>query len=121
MGFRTAQDFWSIWNGIPQPSELLDGKRLMREQASGTASPIDAIMIFREGIQPEWEDVANAQGGHFQISLKPTAGGGQIDEYWNNLVLGMVGESLEASHTITGVRLVDKLSNKGKVVDAIRL
>ena len=28
---------------------------------------IDAIMIFREGISPEWEDQANANGGHFQI------------------------------------------------------
>merc|ERR1740117_2686098 len=78
-------------------------------------------MIFREGICPEWEDTANASGGHFQIQLKPAAGGVQIDEYWNNLVLEMVGECLEPASCVTGVRIVDKLSGKGKVTDAIRL
>lgn len=27
--------------------------------------------------------------------LKPQIGGGQIDEYWNNLVLGMVGGTIQ--------------------------
>jgi len=113
--FSTAQEFWEIWNGVPQPSELLDGKRFMREAA------IDAIMIFQEGISPEWEDTANANGGHFQIHLKPPTGGGQIDEYWNNLVLAVIGETMDGGNNITGVRLVDKLSMKGKVTDIIRL
>ena len=33
----------------------------------------------------------------------------------------MVGETFESSNMITGVRLVDKLSGKGKVTDAIRV
>eukprot|EP00928_Gymnodinium_smaydae_P063047 TRINITY_DN46745_c0_g1_i1.p1 TRINITY_DN46745_c0_g1~~TRINITY_DN46745_c0_g1_i1.p1 ORF type:complete len:232 (-),score=42.31 TRINITY_DN46745_c0_g1_i1:212-907(-) len=119
--FSTAQEFWSVWSGIPQPSELLDSKRLTREQANQPPAAIDAIMIFRDGISPEWEDAANMQGGHFQIQLKPTSGPGQIDEYWNNLVLGVIGEALDSSASVTGVRLVDKLSGKGKVTDAIRL
>eukprot|EP00413_Alexandrium_margalefii_P009015 CAMPEP_0204526062 /NCGR_PEP_ID=MMETSP0661-20131031/8234_1 /ASSEMBLY_ACC=CAM_ASM_000606 /TAXON_ID=109239 /ORGANISM="Alexandrium margalefi, Strain AMGDE01CS-322" /LENGTH=231 /DNA_ID=CAMNT_0051531889 /DNA_START=73 /DNA_END=771 /DNA_ORIENTATION=+ len=120
--FSTAQEFWSIWNGVPQPSELLEGKRFMKEQSNGPAIAIDALMIFAEGISPEWEDGANAQGGHFQIQLKPPSGGGQIDEYWNNLVLAMVGETMESSHIITGLRLVDKLSGGNrKVTDVIRL
>jgi translation initiation factor 4E len=119
--FGTAQEFWGVWNGIPQPSELLEGKKLVREQSSGQPLSIDAIMVFREGISPEWEDHANANGGHFQIQLKPSTTGGQIDEYWNNLVLGVVGETFESSNMITGVRLVDKLSGKGKVTDAIRV
>merc|ERR1712039_145142 len=71
---------------------------------------IDALMIFRDGIRPEWEDKTNATGGHFQYQLKPNSGGGQIDEYWNNLVLGLVGSTIEPAQMITGVRLVDKLS-----------
>merc|ERR1712216_946259 len=66
-------------------------------------------MIFREGIKPEWEDKMNANGGHFQFQLKNSLPPGQIDEYWNNLVLGMVGASIEPAHLITGIRLVDKL------------
>jgi len=120
--FDSVQNFWSVWNGVPQPSELLDNKRFFREMPTGSApQSIDAIMIFREGIEPQWEDKANATGGHFQIQLKPTSGGGQIDEYWNNLVLAMIGETMEAGQHVTGVRLVDKLTGKGKVTDAIRL
>ncbi len=28
---RLLQEFWAVWNAVPQPSELLDGKRLVRE------------------------------------------------------------------------------------------
>lgn len=121
VSFKTVQEFWAIWNGLPQPSELLENKRLVRDTPNAPAAMIDAIMIFRDGILPEWEHAANAKGGHFQMQLKPSAGGGQIDEYWNNLVLGTIGNTMEAADLITGLRLVDKLSGKGKVTDAIRL
>jgi len=117
--FSTVQDFWKLWNHMPQPSELLEQKRMVREQPDGL-HVIDAIMIFRDNIRPEWEDKMNANGGHFQFQLKPTVGGGQIDEYWNNLVLGMVGATIEPSHMITGVRLVDKLSGP-RQANGIRL
>lgn len=107
--FSTVQDFWKLWNHIPQPSELLDNKRMVREQPDGL-HVIDAIMIFRDGVKPEWEDKLNASGGHFQFQLKSNLGGGQIDEYWNNLVLAMIGGMIAPSEMITGVRLVDKLS-----------
>lgn len=120
--FRSVQEFWAIWNGIPQPSELLDGKRFTRQQANGGVVPIDALMIFKEGVKPEWEDAANATGGHFQVQLKltPSTGPAQIDEFWNNVVLGMVGASLEPYDMITGVRLVDKLA-AGKAAGHVRI
>jgi translation initiation factor 4E len=117
--FTTVQEFWSIWNGLPQPSELFNN-RFMRDQPNGQSVPIDAIMIFKKGIAPEWEDPKNANGGHIQINMKTTAGGGLIDEYWNNLALGMIGGSLEPSDIITGIRLVDKLAGP-KSVNAIRI
>ena len=27
--FKTVQSFWRIWNSMPQPSELLDSKRMV--------------------------------------------------------------------------------------------
>merc|ERR1712139_279264 len=72
------------------------------------------------GIKPEWEDVMNAKGGHFQVQLKPNVGGGQIDEYWNNLVLGIIGATIEPANMITGIRLVDKLSGP-RAANVIRL
>mmetsp|Transcript_30035 Transcript_30035/g.64878 ORF Transcript_30035/g.64878 Transcript_30035/m.64878 type:complete len:227 (+) Transcript_30035:164-844(+) len=107
--FSTVQDFWRHWNHVPQPSSLFEHKRMVRETPEGQ-QVIDALMIFRDGIRPEWEDKANATGGHFQFQLKPSVGGGQVDEYWNNLVLGMIGSSIEPANMITGMRLVDKLS-----------
>eukprot|EP00927_Polykrikos_kofoidii_P006754 TRINITY_DN12736_c0_g3_i1.p1 TRINITY_DN12736_c0_g3~~TRINITY_DN12736_c0_g3_i1.p1 ORF type:complete len:241 (+),score=40.51 TRINITY_DN12736_c0_g3_i1:36-725(+) len=117
--FNTVQSFWKLWNHMPQPSELLEQKRMVREQRDGL-HVIDAIMIFRENIRPEWEDQMNATGGHFQFQLKPSIGGGQVDEYWNNLVLGMIGATIEPANMITGVRLVDKLSGP-RAANVIRL
>jgi translation initiation factor 4E len=117
--FSTVQAFWKLWNHMPQPSELLEQMRMVREQPDGL-HVIDAIMIFRESIRPEWEDKMNATGGHFQFQLRPNIGGGQVDEYWNNLVLGMIGATIEPANMITGVRLVDKLSGP-RAANVIRL
>mmetsp|Transcript_29 Transcript_29/g.91 ORF Transcript_29/g.91 Transcript_29/m.91 type:complete len:239 (-) Transcript_29:442-1158(-) len=109
--FSTVKGFWKYWNHLPQPSELLDGKKFVRETAD-SRSVVDALMVFRDGIKPEWEDAVNASGGHFQFQLKANLGGGVIDEYWNNIVLGMIGGTVEPAEMITGVRLVDKLSQQ---------
>mmetsp|Transcript_49834 Transcript_49834/g.115724 ORF Transcript_49834/g.115724 Transcript_49834/m.115724 type:complete len:244 (-) Transcript_49834:68-799(-) len=108
--FSTVKGFWKYWNHLPQPSELLDGKQFVRETGDSTRSVVDALMVFRDGIKPQWEDAINASGGHFQFQLKASLGGGIIDEYWNNIVLGMVGGTIEPADMITGIRLVDKLA-----------
>jgi len=109
---NTVKGFWKYWNHLPQPSELLHNKKFVREaeDGSGAQNVVDAIMIFRDAIKPEWEDKVNMHGGHFQFQLKGTIPAGQVDEYWNNLVLGMVGSTIEPAHMITGIRLVDKLN-----------
>jgi translation initiation factor 4E len=107
--FSTVKGFWKYWNHLPQPSELLDGKKFVRE-TNDTRSVVDALMLFREGIKPEWEDAVNASGGHFQFQLNQNKGGGLIDEVWNNIVLGLIGGTVEPADMITGVRLVDKLN-----------
>mmetsp|Transcript_14742 Transcript_14742/g.23236 ORF Transcript_14742/g.23236 Transcript_14742/m.23236 type:complete len:238 (-) Transcript_14742:35-748(-) len=118
--FGTVKGFWKYWNHLPQPSELLDGKKFVRETES-SRNVVDALMLFRDGIRPEWEDAANATGGHFQFTLKPNLGGGAIDEYWNNIVLGMIGGTIEPPEMITGVRLVDKLNAAGKSAQGLRI
>lgn len=105
---ETVDAFWKAWGRLPQPSELISN-RMVHNNADGFLI-VDALMVFRDGITPQWEDEANADGGHFQFQFKASLSGGQIDEYWNNLVLGVVGATIEPSDMITGVRLVDKLS-----------
>lgn len=119
--FGTVLDFWRHWEHLPQPSLLLEQKRMVRTHDDGE-QVIDALMIFRDGVRPEWEDEKNTTGGHFQYSLKPnlSGGAGQIDEYWNNLVLGLIGATIEPANMLMGVRLVDKLSGP-RAANAIRL
>jgi len=116
----TVKEFWKYWNHLPQPSELLQNKKFVREgedqNGKPTESMIDAIMIFKEGIKPEWEDKLNSTGGHFPFTLKTSLGGGTVDEYWNNLVLGMIGSTIEPAEMITGIRLVDKLGARAPCI-----
>mmetsp|Transcript_145779 Transcript_145779/g.252381 ORF Transcript_145779/g.252381 Transcript_145779/m.252381 type:complete len:238 (-) Transcript_145779:145-858(-) len=120
--FSTVKGFWKYWNHLPQPSELLDGKKFVRETAE-SRSVVDALMVFREGVKPQWEDPLNETGGHFQFQLRPQVDKGLekglIDEYWNNIVLGMIGGTIDPADMITGIRLVDKLTAQKN--SAIRL
>eukprot|EP01067_Filipodium_phascolosomae_P006944 Filipodium_phascolosomae@DN5344_c0_g1_i1.p1 len=126
---------------MPQPSELLEQKRMVREASASPGvdgcdgpnsgggmgggasglSYIDGIMVFKDCIKPKWEDPANADGGHFQLILKPSVGGHKVDEYWNNLILGMIGGTIEPYNLITGARLVDKLASTVRNAPQIRI
>ncbi|KAF4654810.1 hypothetical protein FOL46_008536 [Perkinsus olseni] len=113
--FGTVGEFWRYWRHVPQPSELLSetgGCRFVREGHDGSLRVVESMMLFREGIKPEWEDPLNAVGGHLQFSLAPSVGGKQIDEYWNNIVLAVIGNTLPHPEMITGLRLCDKLYTK---------
>jgi translation initiation factor 4E len=124
-----VQSFWKYFTHLPQPSAILgESLKVQRQEADGTAHTLAAIMLFRGDIKPEWEDEANKKGGHFQFTLqyertrvakdasfsgKPDVNPGvwlaRTDEFWNNLVLGLIGETLEPEDFITGIRLVDKV------------
>mmetsp|Transcript_25493 Transcript_25493/g.51025 ORF Transcript_25493/g.51025 Transcript_25493/m.51025 type:complete len:249 (-) Transcript_25493:66-812(-) len=115
VSFSTVKEFWACWNHLPQPSMLLSGKKFIRD-IDGQRHIIDSLAIFRKGVQPEWEDPENCKGAHFLVTLKPNLGGGLIDELWNNVVLGMVSDSIKPASMITGVRLVDKLAGAKPVL-----
>lgn len=105
---NNVRDFWLAFLALPQPSEVLEGGKISRE-----GHHIDTLMFFREGVRPEWEDVRNKHGGHFQFQFKPGAvvnSPTQVDEYWNNLIIAVFGGSLQGSERITGIRFVDKMS-----------
>ncbi|CAK9028681.1 unnamed protein product [Durusdinium trenchii] len=109
---ETIKGFWKYWNHMPQPSFLLEGKKFLRINKDDSRMVVDALMLFKDGIRPEWEDAVNATGGHFTYQLKAALGGGLIDEIWNNTVLSLIGGSVVNADMVTGVRLVDKLQHK---------
>jgi len=86
---------------------------MIREE-NGHKVVIDVLAIFRDGISPAWEDRENKHGGHFQLTIKPNLPAGQVDELWNNIVLGVVSGAVEPTDMITGIRMVDKLDHKLK-------
>ena len=143
-----VQTFWRFFANLPQPSQILgESKKIVRQDTeSGPTNTLAALMLFKDGIRPEWEDPSNNKGGHFQFNLqlertrntKETMLGSamkeeasnsswltQTDEYWNNIVLGLVGGSLDSDDFVTGVRLVDKIKpppkQGGKPVGHIRV
>jgi translation initiation factor 4E len=116
IAFDTIESFWATFSNVPQPSVVFGGDKVYMGDDSVTA-----MMLFRDGVRPEWEDPVNAEGGHFQFHWKPNGTPpAQLDEYWNNLVLAIVGDTIESEGEfspypiIQGVRFVDKLSAQGK-------
>ena len=108
--FSTIEEFWSNWNHIPSPGKVFfDGND--RKGVGPDGRLVEEFCVFKKGIQPAWEDPANKDGGDFsvRVSLKPE----QLDIYFLNTVLAMIGNQLCDDDNICGVRVVDKSAGKG--------
>jgi len=77
--FRTVEDFWRYFNNIAKPTQLQDSSN---------------YHFFKEGIKPMWEDESNKRGGKWHLTAKKAET--IVDQYWENLVLAMIGEVLAA-------------------------
>ena len=105
--FSTVEEFWRFWSFVPRPSEVLyDGAS--RKEVEGRT--IDAFSVFKKGIKPEWEDEANRNGS--ELTCRKSMNLDVLDTYWENLVLGLIGEVIDENDEICGCRVVDK-SKKG--------
>lgn len=85
MTFRSVEEFWGLFNNLVPPSRLQLGSN---------------YHMFKDGIQPEWEDKANAKGGKWVINFKKQE---SFDQAWEMLLLALVGDMIEDSDEITGV------------------
>jgi len=73
----TVEDFWRLYNNISLPSQLQIGC---------------SYNLFKAGIEPKWEDAANAKGGKWTIIIQKTKG--LLDRLWLWMLLGCIGEML---------------------------
>jgi len=97
-------------------------KRFTSKVPGNELTELHSIVFSCEGIEPTYEDPANQMGGHWQISLKPKyVEPEEADEIWRNIALGAMLGNLQPAGVITSVRLVDKMSEKMRVVDHIRI
>ena len=101
----TTEDLWSMLRSMPSVDRFFGtSKTLCHEGAD-----VVGFSLFADGVQPKWEDVANAAGCEWglraAVPLKALAAA------WEELVLLAVGGSIEPdprASRVTGVRVVDK-------------
>ncbi len=60
--------------------------------------------MFKDGIEPKWEDKANTNGGQWRVQV-PASRKELLDSYWVNTLLTTIGEgfSPEDSDDIAGI------------------
>jgi len=89
MSFDTVEDFWRLYNNIYPPSQLVSGSD---------------YHLFKEGIEPKWEDPLNEKGGKWVVTLPNKNRKETSDKMWLYLVLACIGEgfALNANDEICG-------------------
>eukprot|EP00871_Galdieria_phlegrea_P002487 jgi/Galph1/3239/GphlegSOOS_G1944.1 len=80
--FRTVEEFWGVFNHVPQPSDI---------------APKADFHIFKEGIEPKWEDPLNESGGIWQFSLRRSSR--DINDAWINTVLAVIGDNFKPAES----------------------
>ncbi|WFD37077.1 eukaryotic translation initiation factor 4E [Malassezia japonica] len=77
---NSVEEFWGLYNNIVPPSNLPQSAN---------------FYLFKEGIQPAWEDPANGNGGKWSVQLPREKHRSQIDKLWLYTMLSAIGETLE--------------------------
>ena len=85
--FRTVEQFWHLYSHMLRAEDL----------------PLLDINVFVEGVNPEWEDPANAKGGSWAVKLHKS-----ITAYcWEGILMALIGSQIETAKgdVINGVFL----------------
>lgn len=79
--------FWKVFNNIPEPTRMCAG----------------TLYLFRDGINPKWEDLRNRDGGIVRAKVRPQV----VDDAWLHLLCRTVGESWSRSvrNSVNGIAL----------------
>lgn len=89
--------FWKVVNNVPAP----------------TAMQLCTLYLFKDGIDPKWEDPANRNGGMVKVKVSAE----QVDEAWELLLCKTIGDSWTpvVRNTINGVAL--KVRDRGYLLE----
>jgi len=86
--FSTIEDFWSLWNNIKGAHELASGSN---------------YHLFKDGIEPKWEDPLNEHGGKWLVQIKPNQRAASLNQLWLWAVLACVGASFDDDAQVLGI------------------
>ncbi|XP_039735958.1 eukaryotic translation initiation factor 4E type 1B [Pteropus medius] len=78
--FDTVEDFWAVYSHIQLASKLSSGCD---------------YALFKDGIEPMWEDPRNKRGGRWLVSLAKQQRHIELDRLWLETLLCLIGESFE--------------------------
>jgi len=73
----TIEDFWQVHNYIEPASKLGQGCD---------------YMVFKKGIQPDWEDFQNMAGGRWIANIDRNSRDDVVDDFWLEILFIMIGE-----------------------------
>jgi len=96
----TVEDFWGLYNNIVPASKLPAGAN---------------YHLFKEGVEPKWEDAENEKGGKWIITIPPKSRQLIVDKLWLWTLLAVIGESFEDEAEVCGCvcslrRAADKIA-----------
>jgi translation initiation factor 4E len=72
----TLEEFWRVFLQMNPPTLIVQNRE---------------VYLFRDGIQPQWEDVRNKDGGRWTIQTQPN----EVDDQWTNLCMALIGEQFD--------------------------
>ncbi|XP_038626734.1 eukaryotic translation initiation factor 4E type 1B [Tachyglossus aculeatus] len=78
--FDTVEDFWGLYHHIQPASKLTPGCD---------------YCLFKDGIEPMWEDDQNKRGGRWLVTLAKQQRHTDLDHFWLETLLCLIGESFE--------------------------
>eukprot|EP00092_Neocalanus_flemingeri_P012749 GFUD01013738.1.p1 GENE.GFUD01013738.1~~GFUD01013738.1.p1 ORF type:complete len:292 (-),score=85.65 GFUD01013738.1:88-963(-) len=76
----TIEQFWLVTSQLKSPSNIPTGH---------------TFSVFRAGVVPDWEDVANIEGGRWMVSCPKVEREDRLDSRWLEMLFMMVGEHSE--------------------------
>lgn len=78
--FDTVEDFWALYNHIQLSSNLMSGCD---------------YSLFKDDIEPMWEDERNKKGGRWLITLNKQQRKLDLDRFWLETMLCLIGEAFD--------------------------
>lgn len=99
--FDTPAKFWQIFNNVKPPSQIGDKCN---------------YHIFKEGIEPMWEDPSNENGGKWVFTITKTATTkSRVDEFWLFTCLAVIGETIDFTGDMVCGAVVSIRKNQDRI------